>query len=310
MANRGRVTKENILIMNRDYKYIGLYFTIVFGVWWGTALCFFLNDSLIKFTGELTILHPLIVFFTYLPSITGLIIFYLMGDFTAVKSIVSRLVPEKQYFFWFPVLFMVVIVFAIFMHFGSIIFGIPVPKITYNIPQMISEVLINFVRETGIIGGVFGWVGFLLPWLQGKLKNNISSGLLTGLIFGLWLFPGFAFSSSAGSISYALYVLQLMTFFMFQSYVFNATKGSLLFYLFTFGLISSGSHIQLYYFNVPIQIMQIVFFAAASFLMHFIFKKYKIDTQLQTLKVFVSAKAGASEEQRVIIRNNENYDAP
>ncbi len=291
------------MIMDREKNYLFLYLAITFGVWWGTALCFLLfGDSLTKLVGELTLLHPLIIFFTYLPSITGLTLYYLMGGSTAVKIVISKLIPRKQDLFWFPVLFVVFMFFVFFMRFGSLFFGIAVPKITYNMSQMISEIFLNFVRETGIIGGTFGWVGFLLPCLQGKLKNNISSGLLTGLIFGLWLFPGFAFSSST-EISFALYVIQLMLFFLFQSYVFNATQGSLVFYLFSFGLISAGSHIQLYYFNVPIQVMQIVYFTAISLIFHIISRKIQIDAPLQTLSTLIPMRNETRSDQQVILRN-------
>lgn len=273
--------------MTRLSKYLILYLTIVFTGWWGTALCFFLyQDSLIKLVGELTLLHPLIIFLTYLPSLTGLAIFYLMGGLPGVKLIISKLIPRKQDIFLFPLIFLIFIIFIFSMRFGCWVLNIPLPPITLSIYQGIVEILVNFVRETGIIGGVFGWVAFLLPCLQSKLKNNILSGLLTGSIFGLWLLPGFALSATAADTSYLLYVLQLMTFFVCQSYIFNYTKGSLVFYLFTFALISAGSHIQLYYFTVPIQIMQIVFFAGISLIMHMLFRKNASISSLQILEMF------------------------
>ncbi|KAA2301651.1 hypothetical protein FY526_23930, partial [Clostridioides difficile] len=115
--------------------------------------------------------------------------------------------------------------------------------------------------ETGLIGGLFGWIGFLLPFLQGKLKNNITSGLITGLLFGLWVLPGYLISSFGTSTTYIYYVVQLMAFIVFQSYIFNATKGTLLFYLLAFWLVATGSQIDLYYFNPQVQIMQFFFFA-------------------------------------------------
>lgn len=272
-------------MIENNYRYLFLYLAITFGGWWGAALFLkFFGNFLHPFIGQLTLLHPLIIFFTYLPSIAGLFIYYLMGGGAAVKEIVFKLIPRKQDLFWFAVLIVGFIFFVFTMRFGCLLFGVKVPTITYSIPQMISKALLNMILETGIIGGTFGWVGFLLPFLQGKLRNNISSGLLTGLILGLWVFPGFAISSSATNTSYILYVMQLMTFFLFQSYVFNATKGNLTFYLFTFWLIATGSHIQLYYFNIPIQVMQIVFFVVASLITHIVFNKIKINAPLQTLE--------------------------
>lgn len=271
--------------MKYNNRYLSLYLLIVFGGWWGLAICLMLfGDHLNPLVGKLTLSHPLIIFFTYLPSITGLSIYYLMGGFTAVKNIIFKLVPNKKDLVWFPILIGGFFIFVLSMRFGCMLLGVKVPQITYSISQIISEAFFNLIRETGIIGGTFGWAGFLLPCLQEKLKNNITSGLLTGLILGLWVFPGFALSSSATNTSYILYVTQLMTFFLFQSYVFSATKGSLIFYLITFWLIATGSHVQFYYFNTPIQIMQIVFFIVASIVTHVMFKKLRIGFSLQAFR--------------------------
>ncbi|HLQ98486.1 MAG TPA: CPBP family glutamic-type intramembrane protease [Candidatus Dormibacteraeota bacterium] len=82
-----------------------------------------------------------------------------------------------------------------------------------------------------------------LPYFQKKFKSNIPSALLTSLIFGLWVIPGYLISSLGTSTDFIFYVVQLMMFILFMSYVFNATKGNLLIYLFTFWLAATGSQI-------------------------------------------------------------------
>jgi hypothetical protein len=113
------------------------------------------------------------------------------------------------------------------------------------------------------------------------------SALLTGLIFGFWVFPGYGLSSIADVTNYLLYVAQLMAFIVFASYLFNITKGNLSFYLFAFWLAATGSHIQLYYFNLPVQIMEILFLSSASVVMHFVTKKTKISWELQVFPDYI-----------------------
>lgn len=269
-------------------KYLFLYLGIAFGVSWGIGIAFTLfSNILVPITGELTLTHPIAIVALYSPSIAGVIVYFVLGGLDGVKGLLSKLIPRKQDLIWFPILLGVFILFAATLHFGSLLFGVPVPQITYTVPQMVMKALWNFVAETGLIGGVFGWIGFLLPFLQKKFKNNILSGLLTGFLFGLWVLPGYLISSFGTTTDYLFYVVQLMFFVLFQSYVFNATDGSLLLYLFSFWLAATGSQIQLYYFNAQVQLMQIGYFVAASIIIHFVFKKINMKTQLQVFPDFI-----------------------
>ncbi|SYX83430.1 hypothetical protein [Paenibacillus alvei] len=278
--------------MSNHNKYLYMYLAISFGACWGIGLAYMLfGDILVPITGPLTLLHPLTIIALYSPSIAGLIAYYAMGGSKAVKGVFSKLIPRKQDLFWFPVLLGVVVLFVLTMHYGSKLFGIPLPQMTYSIPEMFLIGLWNLIEETGLIGGIFGWIGFLLPFLQGKFKNNVTSSLLTGLIFGLWVMPGYVISSYETSTSYFLYVIQLMFFIWFQSYVFNATRGTLLFYLFTFWLTATGSRLQFYYFNAQVQILQVSFFLIAAIIMHFIYNKQKEKNnyELQMSPQFIQA---------------------
>lgn len=269
-------------------KYLFLYLGISFGVCWGVGLAYMLfDDVLVPITGELTLMHPIAIIALYSPSIAGLIVYFVMDGFAGLKGIFSKLIPEKKDLIWFPILFGVFIIFALTMHFGSRLLGIGVPEMTYTVPGMILKALRNFIEETGLIGGAFGWIGFLLPYLQSKFKSNITSGLLTGLLFGLWVIPGYLIDSFGTSTDFLYYVAQLMVFIVFMSYIFNATKGNILIYLFSFWLISTGSQIDLYYFNPQVQIMQLVFFLICAIIVHFVFKKKNIGRPLQTFPDFI-----------------------
>jgi membrane protease YdiL (CAAX protease family) len=283
--------------MNNSRKYLIMYLAISFGVCWGIGILYiFFGDFLVPITGELTLTHPIAIIALYSPTIAGLITYFVMGGVGAVKGILLKVIPRRQDLVWFPIMFgLVLLLWINIRYISSPLFGIESREITYRFPEMISTALWLVIKETGLIGGLFGWIGFLLPFLQSKFKNNIYSGLLTGLLFGLWVLPGYVISSFQIDQSYLLYVVLLMVFISFMSYIFNATKGNLLIYTFTFWLVATGSHIQLYYFTPPVQAMQISFFLVAWIVTHVVFKKMKIDQTLQVFPEFIQIKTGTKE---------------
>lgn len=274
--------------MEKQNKYLYIYLVIVFGIWWaGIFVITSHRESLTPLIGKMSLTHPLVIFFTYLPTIAGILVYFLAGGAPAVKKLLLKAIPRKKDLFWFPVLFGVAVIFVLSMRYGSLLFGVNVPKITYSFQQMFVTAILNFVKETALIGGVFGWVGFLLPFIQGKLKNSTLSGLLTGLIFGLWVLPMPYLLGATVNISYLLYLAQLMSFFVFTSYIFNLTKGTLSFYLFMFWLVATGAHIQMYYFNTDVQAMELAFFALLSVIMFVVIKRAKPHYDLQTFPDYI-----------------------
>lgn len=274
--------------MKQYNRYLYTYLVVVFGLAWSIILgCAVFADWLTPIIGRLTLKHPIIIFVLYLPSLTGLGIYWLVGGIQGVRSIARKLLPRRQDCGWFLILLVIFIGFALCMRFGCLWLGIDTPAITDTPLQMVTKALWNVIEETGLLGGLFGWIGFLLPLFQKKFKCNIRSALLTGLLFGLWILPGYGLSSVAIATSYLLYVLQLMAFITFASYVFNATAGNLSCYLFAFWLAATGSHIQLYYFNIPVQVMEVIFLTVAAIVMHFYIKNKHIASHLQAFPEFV-----------------------
>lgn len=156
--------------------------------------------------------------------------------------------------------------------------------------EMIIGALKNLYEEAGIIGGEFGWFGFLLPYLQKKFKSNVKAGALTGLLFAIFLAPGYVISSFELAAAYPLYIIQLVLFAIFVSYMFNMTEGNLLFYIILFWLIATGSRLEFYYFNAKVQLLQVAFFAIAVLVIHLIVKKRNIKMELQVLPDYVGIK--------------------
>lgn len=255
-------------------KYAVIFFSITFGLSWGVSILYILFQNILKpIFGEITLENPLVVIALNSPSVAGIIVYFLYGRVQGVASFLKRMIPRKKDLIWFPVILGIIIVFYFCMHFGSILFGIGVPEITMTKRDMAIVILKNFYEETGLIGGAFGWYGFLLPYFQKKYNSSIKAGILTGLSFGLFVLPGYAFSSFETASIYPFYVLQLIVFSIFTAFVFNQTQGNVLFFLFAFWLAATGSKIQLYYFVLGVQIIQVFYFSAVVIVLYFILKK-------------------------------------
>ena len=277
--------------MKAHNRYLYHYLAITFGVWWTIAAVYLLfSTELSAMFGPLTLLGPMMIVVFYLPSIAGLVVYYQYGGKSAVKALFGKLIPTRQDLFWLPILLLVAVMFSASMHFCAMWLGYAVPKITDSAATMLKVTMLNFIKEVGLLGGIFGWIGFLLPFWQAKLKSNVLASVVTGATFGLWVLPGYIIPSFGTTSSYPLYVIQLVAFILFQSYIFNATRGNLLMYLLSFWLAATGAQIQLYYFNAPIQVLEIIFFLSAAWVMHFIFSRKASRTQLSTFPDYIWRK--------------------
>lgn len=265
-----------------------LYLSLTFGICWGLiAVLVVFYDTLHPILGDMTIFNPIVMAALYAPTAAGLIVYFVEGGIGAVKHLLMKLIPRKKDIIWFPVIFAMVVLFVICMRFGSLAFGIPVPDRTFTLPQMLYQAFINLFEETGLIGGAFGWFGYLLPYLQQKSHSTIKSGLLTGFFFGLLVLPGYVVDSFQTVTLYPFYVAQLMVFSVFISYLFNVTKGNLLLYIFTFWLVACGSRLQFYYFIPQVQIMQIAFFLLAATVLHIVLKIKNMEYHLQVYPDYI-----------------------
>lgn len=257
-------------------KYLWIYLGITFGLSWGMSLIYILfYDFLSPLVGELNISNPFVMVSLNSPSVAGVFIYFIYGGKKGFVKFLKRLIPNLKECKWFVFLLIVSIVFYFAMHYGSILFNIPLPEVTFSTKERIILLLKNIYEETGLLGGALGWYGFLLPYMQKRFNSSIKAGLITGFVFGLFVLPGYAFSSFETATAYPFYVMQLMAFSVFIAFVMNQTRGNVLFFIFSFWLIASGSKLQFYNFVVGIQILEMAFFVLLVIGMYIYYKKFK-----------------------------------
>lgn len=80
-------------------------------------------------------------------------------------------------------------------------------------------------------------VWFLASLSTEKYNSCIKAALLTGFIFGLFVLPGYVFSSFETATAYPFYVGQLMAFSVFVAFIMNKTRGNVIFLFSVFGLL-------------------------------------------------------------------------
>ncbi len=273
-------------------RLLTIYIAITFAMCWGLAASSMIfNDFFTKLFGEATFTNPMVIIALYSSSVAGLVIYGMTGGFKAIKNLFGKFIPRKKDLIWFPIVIGMAALYMISVHYAAIALGFEVPEMTLSPKQMVMEVFKNLFEEAGILGGVLGWVGFLIPYFQKKYNNNVKAGLLTGLIFGIYVLPGYVMSSFELAAAFPLYVIQMMLFMVFVSYMFNATNGNLTFYVILFWLIASGARLELYYFNAPVQVLQIAFFVLSVVVIHFFAKKKKIEQKLQVFPEYVGIEA-------------------
>lgn len=254
-------------------KYIKIYFLITFSMVWVTCLSYiFFEPFMTSIFGELVLTNPLVVIALDGPAVVGLAMYYLYAKGEGVKKYLCTLIPRKKDLKWFPIIIVTMILYLIAVRMICIGFQIAVPEMTYSLKEMLIIFLKNFYEEIGMIGVAFGWFGFVLPYYQRKYQSNIKAGMMTGLTLGLFVAPGYIFSSFETATAYPWYVLQLMVFSICISYILNDTRGNAIFFLVAFWIAGTGSKVNFYYFVPSVQIIQFAIFGVLALILHYMFK--------------------------------------
>ena len=255
-------------------KYMIQFLVTTFGLCWGVCLLYiFFEPAMTAIFGELTLTNPLVILGLNFPSVMGLAIYCMYGGVGGLKKYLLTLVPKRKDLIWFPIIIIAMVLFVISVRLISMLFGIPVPEITNTPMQSMMIFLRNFYEEIGMLGIMFGFFGFLLPYFQRSFHSKVKAGLLTGFLLGLFVAPGYVFSSFEAATSFPFYLVQMMALSVCVSYVLNDTRGNVLFFLLTFWIVATGSKVQLYNFVPSVQIIQISLFLILWVVLHIVFSK-------------------------------------
>jgi membrane protease YdiL (CAAX protease family) len=111
----------------------------------------------------------------------------------------------------------------------------PQPTFPPGVPRQVGYLVLPLILLTNVfVGGPlseeFGWRGFALPHLQGKI-SAFGASLVIGIVWGAWHLPFFAFKAAGnivGDIPLWAFVLLTTAWSVLFTWVYNHTRGSLL----------------------------------------------------------------------------------
>jgi uncharacterized protein len=165
--------------------------------------------------------------FAFSPTISALILSWIIGGGSAVKRLLSgftRWNVGLRWYFAAAFLFLGPMAFALI--YG--VLGNPIPGITPGMTMPIFLGQIIFTLFSGPLSEEAGWRGFALPLLQAKY-NALVSSIILGVVWCCWHIPLFFLpGSSQQSIPFPIYLMLVVTLGIYFTWLYNNTRGSLI----------------------------------------------------------------------------------
>ncbi len=170
--------------------------------------------------------------FVFGPSIAGVIIIALVSGKDGLKDLLKRAFRWKVNWKWWLVSLLLPALLTLIALGVNLLMGAPVPPFTFiKTEWYLMPVFFVITIIGGSLGEEFGWRGFMLPYLQQKMKPWLAS-LLIGLVWGLWHLPQFfnpgAVHSELGLVRLPLYVIVEVGLATLMTWVYNKSGDSLL----------------------------------------------------------------------------------
>jgi membrane protease YdiL (CAAX protease family) len=201
------------------------FLAMTFGLAWGIFGAFVLfGDRLAEIVGERSARHPLFILAVYSPAIAAVILVTFHSGVSGLKRYFSRLLLWRCPLGWYGLL-----LFGIPMIYlgGALVKGnlttepLPFPGVGPMLAAIAFMLVLGPVEE-------LGWRGLALPLLQRRLAP-FWSGLLLGIIWGVWHLPAFFLSGTPQSAwGFTPFLIGAVAVSIILTVLFNASRGSIL----------------------------------------------------------------------------------
>ncbi len=201
------------------------FLVMTFGLAWGIFGAFMLfGDRLAEMLGEPSARHPLFILAVYSPAIAAVILVIFHSGVSGLKRYFSRLLLWRCPLGWYGLL--LVGIPLIYLG-GALLKGnltaepLPFPGVGPMLAAMAFMLVLGPVEE-------LGWRGLALPLLQRRLAP-FWSGLLLGIIWGVWHLPAFFLSGTPQSAwGFTPFLIGAVAVSTILTALFNASGGSIL----------------------------------------------------------------------------------
>lgn len=216
-----------------------LYFLIAFGWTWllwlpSVIITVTDNQSLMYWIYDVEMSPGLVliavggVFSTFGPLVAAFVITRLTEGREGVRKLWRRFWDVRLPGVWLLVSFLLPFLLVAVPRFIVIPLGYPLHLGWASQPVMILGWLLNNFTRSGGMSEEFGWRGYALPQLQVKW-NALFSSIVLGVIWAIWHLPlWFLAGSSQQSISFLLFLANLVLTSILYTWLFNNARGSIL----------------------------------------------------------------------------------
>ncbi|WP_156937625.1 hypothetical protein [Haloglycomyces albus] len=264
-----------------------LFFALTIGSVWALTL-FYLSayDFAVATFGELKRINPIVILILHSPAIAALIVFYRYDRFRGIGNFFRTLIPRKKDLPWIPALLALMFGYIFAIRYLCMLVGIDVPPEPESPVEMILTFLELFYAEVGMVAIAIGWFGFVLPFMHRITGKHVLSGIFTGTSLAIFVAPGNVFASFDLAIAWPLYAAQLCVLCTAMSYLLSKMKGNILFFLLPFWASASGSAMNLYYFAVKTQFVQLAVFTVLAIVLYAFLKRQAGGEELDAPYVF------------------------
>jgi len=207
------------------FKSLVPFLLITFGLTWAIlALLILFTEPIERIFGELSSRHPLFVLAVYAPAIATFIIVTYHTGLRGLRQYFTRLLLWRCPAAWVAFLLLgVPLMFVV----GALWKG---NLLSYRFPFDSFQAAAVALAWLIILGPIeeFGWRGFALPLLQRRFAP-IWSGLILGVIWGVWHLPAFLLSGTPQSAwSFSPFFMGTIALSVIVTPLFNASRGSIL----------------------------------------------------------------------------------
>lgn len=195
------------------------YYALVFAISWGGILVLIGGPGNIPGTNEqVGRLFPFALLALFAgPSIAGILMNYLVSGRAGLRELISRLFRWRAGVRWYAVALLT----------GPVLVTAVLLALSLTSPEFLPGVLTTSDKASllllgiawGLIGGglleELGWTGFAVPRLRQRY-SILTSGLIVGLLWGVWhfLIAFWASSSLSGGNSWAMFVAGFLAFYL------------------------------------------------------------------------------------------------
>ena len=196
--------------------------------------------------------HPLMisgfVIGAFVPTIAAVIVTFINEGRTGLSYLFKRFLIWRSTPFWYLAALSPVIVSITI----GIIYCIHADSYQENPNRTISNMVILLLATLipGPVSEEAGWRGFALEKLLAKY-NAISSGVLLGVIWGLWHLPLFFIKGAPQyDLSFIVFMLQIISISIFHTWIYINSRKSLLLMVILHWSMNFGTSLIIGYFTL------------------------------------------------------------